>query len=128
MVLAAVLLTAVIGFQVALAAGLPLGQATMGGRASTSDGVLDPPFRLMAVGSAVVLVLAAWIVLARGGVLPIFLDDRALAVGAWVVVGFLALNTVSNLSGRHPLERWGMASITLVAGLLIAYVAYTAPP
>jgi hypothetical protein len=127
-VLAAVLLTAVIAFQVALAAGLPLGQATMGGRASTSDGVLDPPFRLMAVGSAVVLVLAAWIVLARGGVLPIFLDDRALDVGAWVVVGFLALNTVSNLSGRHPLERWGMASITLVAGLLIAYVAYTAPP
>ncbi len=127
MVLAAVLLTAVIAFQVALAAGLPLGQATMGGRASTSDGVLDPPFRLMAVGSAVVLVLAAWIVLARGGVLPIFLDDRALDVGAWVVVGFLALNTVSNLSGRHPLERWGMASITLVAGLLIGYVAYAAP-
>jgi hypothetical protein len=45
---------------------------------------------------------------------------------AWVVAGFMALNTVSNLSGRHPLERWGMASITLVAALLIGYVAYVA--
>jgi len=44
-----------------------------------------------------------------------------------VVAGFLALNTLSNLSGHHPLERWGMASITLVAGLLIGYVAYAAP-
>ena len=127
-VLAAVLMTAVIGFQVALAAGVPLGEATMGGRASTSNGVLDPPFRGIAIGSAMVLVLAAWIVLARADLLPIFPDGASLAVGAWVVVGFLALNTVSNLSGRHPLEPWGMASITLVAGLLIAYVAYAAPP
>jgi hypothetical protein len=43
------------------------------------------------------------------------------------VAGFLALNTLTNLSGRHPLERWGMASITLVATLLVAYVAYAAP-
>jgi hypothetical protein len=38
----------------------------------------------------------------------------------------MALNTMSNMSGRHPLEKWGMASITLVAALLIGYVAYTA--
>jgi len=126
--LAAVLMAAVIGFQVALAAGLPLGEATMGGRASTTHGVLQPPFRVIAVGSALVLVLAAWIVLARAGMLPVFLAGQALAVGAWVVAGFLALNTLSNLSGHHPLERWGMASITLVAGLLIGYVAYAAPP
>jgi len=127
-VLAAVLMAAVIGFQLALAAGLPLGEATMGGRANTVDGVLRPPFRVIAVGSAIVLVLAAWIVLARAGMLPVFLGGPALAWGAWVVAGFLALNTLSNLSGRHPLERWGMASITLVAGLLVGYVAYAAPP
>jgi hypothetical protein len=39
----------------------------------------------------------------------------------------MALNTLSNLPGRHPLERRGMASITLLAGLLVAYVAYAAP-
>jgi hypothetical protein len=127
-VVAAVLLAAVIGFQLALAAGLPLGEATMGGRASTAHGVLQPPFRAIAVGSAIVLVLAAWIVLARAGMLPVFVGGQGLVWGAWVVAGFLALNTLSNLSGRHPLERWGMASITLVAGLLVGYVASAAQP
>jgi hypothetical protein len=39
----------------------------------------------------------------------------------------MALNTLTNLSGKHPLERWGMASITLVGALLVGYVAYAAP-
>jgi hypothetical protein len=127
-VVAAVLIAGVIVFQLSLAAGVPLGEATMGGRAPTADGVLLPPFRVIAVVSAIVLVLAAWIVLARAGMLPVFLGGQVLAWGAWVVAGFLALNTLSNLSGRHPLERWGMASITLVAGLLVGYVAYAAQP
>jgi hypothetical protein len=55
------------------------------------------------------------------------LDREALVWAGWVVAGFLVLNTVTNLSGRHPLERWGMASITLVAALLVGYVAYAAP-
>jgi hypothetical protein len=126
-VVAAVLLVGVAAFQVALAAGLPLGEATMGGRAATIDGVLQPRYRALALGSAVVLVLAAWIVLGRAGTVPSFLGGQALAWAAWVVAGFLALNTLTNLSGRHPLERWGMASITFAAALLVAYVAYTAP-
>jgi hypothetical protein len=40
-VAAALLMAAVAVFQVALAAGLPLGEATMGGRAATVDGVLQ---------------------------------------------------------------------------------------
>jgi hypothetical protein len=124
---AAVLLTSVSAFQVALAAGLPLGEATMGGRASTVDGVLEPQYRVIAVGSAILLLLTAWIVLARAGTLPAFLSGQALVWTAWVVVGFLAMNTLTNLSGRHPLERWGMASITLLAGLLVGYVAFAAP-
>ena len=126
-VAAAVLLAAVAAFQLALVAGLPLGEATMGGRAATVDGILQPPYRLIALGSAVVLGLAVWIVLGRAGVVPTWIGGQALVWGAWVVAGFMALNTVSNLSGRHPLERWGMASITLVAGLLVGYVAYAAP-
>ncbi len=123
---AAALMAAVVAFQVALVAGLPLGEATMGGRAATVDGVLQPLYRAMAMGSAVVLVLAAWIVLGRAGTVPIFLGDQALVWSAWVVAGFMALNTVTNLSGRHPLERWGMAPITLVVALLVGYVAYVA--
>ena len=126
-VAAAVLLSAVAGFQAALAAGLPLGEATMGGRASTVHGVLQPRYRAFAMGSAIVLALAAWIVLARAGMIPIFLSDQTLVWAAWVVAGFLAVNTLTNLSGRHPLERWGLASITLLASLLVGYVAFAAP-
>ena len=125
-VAAAVLIAGVIAFQVALAAGVPLGEATMGGRAATVGGVLQPPYRAVALGSAVVLGLAAWIVLGRAGLVPIFLGGQALAWSTWVVAGFMALNTVTNLSGPHPLERWGMGSITLAAALLVGYVAYAA--
>ena len=126
-VAAAVLIAGVIAFQVALAAGVPLGEATMGGRAATVGGVLQPPYRAVALGSAVVLGLAAWIILGRAGLVPIFLGGQALAWSTWVVAGFMALNTVTNLSGPHPLERWGMGSITLAAALLVGYVAYAAP-
>jgi hypothetical protein len=63
--------------------------------------------------------------LSRAGTAPIFLGGQALW-SAWVVVGFIALNTLTNLSGHHPLERWGMSSITLATALLIGYVAYAA--
>ena len=125
-VAAAVLLITVSGFQAALAAGLPLGEATMGGRASTVDGVLQPRYRAIAVASAIVLLLTAWIVLARAGTLPVVFRGQVLVWAAWVVAGLLALNTLTNLFGRHPLERWGMASITLLAGLLVGYVALAA--
>lgn len=124
---ATALITAVVVFQLALAAGVPLGEATMGGRASTVDGVLQPPYRAMALGSALVLVLAAWIVVGRAALTPFPFGVQALVWGAWIIAGFMALNTLTNLSGRHPLERFGMASITFVAALLVAYVAYAAP-
>ena len=114
-------------FQIALAAGLPLGEATMGGRAATVGGVLQPRYRLIAILSAIVLVVAAWIVLGRAGVVPIFLGDDALVLSTWVIAAFLALNTLTNLTGTHPLERRGMASITLLATVLVGYVAYAAP-
>lgn len=126
-VAATVLMAGVIAFQVALAAGLPLGEATMGGRAATIHGVLQPRYRAMALASAVILVLAAWVVLGRAGLLTTFLGGQALGWAAWVVAGFMALNTLTNLSGKHPLERWGMGSITLVGALLVGYVAYAAP-
>ena len=121
------LMAGAIAFQIALAAGLPLGEATMGGRAETIDGVLEPSYRAIAMASALVLGLAGWIVLGRAGNVPIFLGGHSLVWAAWAVAGFMALNTLTNLSGRHPLERWGMSSITLAAALLVGYVAYAAP-
>lgn len=124
---AATLMAAVAVFQVALALGLPLGEATMGGRAPTVGGVLQGNYRALALVSAVVLLLAGWLVLGRAGLVATFLDGQMLVWATWLIAGFLALNTISNLSGRHRLERWGMASITLISAVLVVYVAWAAP-
>jgi hypothetical protein len=124
---AGALLVVAIAFQASLALGVPLGEATMGGRATTVHGVLTAPYRLMAVASAVLLAVAALIVLARAGVISLGLPESVLVVGAWVVVAFTVVNTLTNLSGRHPLERWGMSALTAVTAVLSGYVALIAP-
>jgi hypothetical protein len=120
-------MAAVAIFQLALAAGLPLGEATMGGRAATVAGVLRPRYRVIALASAAVLILTAWIVLGRAGLVDTFLGGQVLSWATWVVAGFLVLNTLTNLSGKHPLERLGMSSITLISAVLVGYVAFAAP-
>jgi hypothetical protein len=66
------------------------------------------------------LVLAASAVI---GAAPV--SEILLGVGAWVLVGLFALNTVGNLAGRHPVERWGAGGITAVLTILCAWIAAT---
>jgi hypothetical protein len=47
----------------------------------------------------------------------------ALEGGAWVLAGFFALNTMGNLAGRHPVERFGAAALTAVLAVLCSVVA-----
>jgi hypothetical protein len=120
------LLVAVAAFQVALTAGAPWGEVTQGGRASTVDGVLTAGPRVLAALSACVLLLSAWVVLARAGLVPTgLLGDRFVRAAAWAVVALLAVNTLGNLAGRHPLERWGTGSVSLGAMVLAAVVAHS---
>jgi hypothetical protein len=123
-IVAAVLLVAVAAFQVALTLGAPFGAMTMGGRASMVDGVLTPPYRIAAALSAVLLVISAWVVLARAGIawLPL-LDDRAVGWATWVIVAFTVLNSLTNLSGSHAVEKYGMTAVTVICAICIAYVA-----
>lgn len=121
---AAVLIAGVAAFQVALALGLPLGGAVFGGRAPTEDGVLTARFRGLALVQAVVLLLIGWILLARTAVVAIpLLSSETLVWLTWVIVAFLALNTVANYSAPHPVERWLMGSITLTVLALGLFVA-----
>lgn len=125
---AAVLIWGVAAFQLALAMGLALGEATLGGRASTVEGVLTSGFRTLALLSALVLVLVAWIVLARAGVVtagPV--GARFLTWATWGLLGFLVLNTVGNLAASHPVERWVMGSVTMVTAVLVGAVALRSP-
>lgn len=122
----ACLLAVVILFQLALAAGAPWGAAAYGGRAAQDDGRLPTRYRVASAGTAVVLTGALWWVLAASTVISTApLSANVLGVGVWVLVGLFALNTVGNLAGRHPAERWGAGGITAVLTILCAWIAAT---
>jgi hypothetical protein len=112
-VLAAGLLLIAAGFQVALAAGAPWGAAAYGGRAARPDGTLPPTYRVGSAVTVAVLAAAGSVVLLRGGVVgdadP---SDGRLTAALWVLAVLFGVNTVGNLAGRHPVERWGMGALT----------------
>jgi hypothetical protein len=101
-----------------------------GGNAGAVDGVLPGSYRVMSAVAAVVLLLAAWIVLARAGMVPRGpLGPGFLRGAVWFIVGYLALNTVMNLLSSHPGERFGMGAVTLVAaGTCFVVARAPAPP
>lgn len=111
---AAVVATLLLGFgivfQVLLAAGLPLGRAAWGGRYR----VLPPKLRWGSALGALVLGAAAWIVLARAGLVAPGAGSAAVRVGTWVFTGFFALNTLGNLASKSRTERAVMTPITLL--------------
>ena len=109
---------AVIAFQIALAAGAPLGAYAMGG---AFPGQFPPELRVAAVVQAVILALLALVVLSRAGVtLPKWSASRWLI---WVVVAFSALSLVLNLITPSAGERllWApVAFIMLVSSVIVA--------
>ena len=62
-------------------------------------------------------------VLSRAGLIDLGLAPGLLRGLAWALVGFMALNTVGNLAGQHPIERFGMGGVTAGCAVLIAVVA-----
>jgi hypothetical protein len=58
------------------------------------------------------LVAIGWLLLLRGGVVGSASENSLLAVACWVFAALFAVNTLGNLAGRHPLERWGMGALT----------------
>ena len=86
------LVLVVVAFQLALAAGAPWGSLALGG---AFPGQLPPAMRVAAVVQALVLLVFAAIVTARGGV---FLPGWSAAAGRliWLVVGLSVVSVVLN--------------------------------
>ncbi|MCU1472648.1 MAG: hypothetical protein JWQ92_716 [Amnibacterium sp.] len=113
-----------VAFQLGLSAGAPLAAAAYGGRAAQSDGRLPPGYRLASLVTAAVLAGIGWLLLLHGGLLAAApLAGPVVRVAVWVVAALFALNTAGNLTGRHPLERWGMGAITATLTVLCVLLA-----
>lgn len=118
-ILATIILSCVIGFQLLLAAGLPLGRGAWGGQFT----VLPRKLRFSSLAAAGILALAAWIVLTRTGLVLAGDESLVIQVATWVFVGFFLLNTLGNIVSKSPLERKVMTPVTLILATCFAVVA-----
>jgi hypothetical protein len=119
---AATLMGALAAFQVALAAGVPWGEAAFGG----AQAQLDTPLRVTAGVAAVVWSGAALIVLRRAGH-PNWapLPRRALPVAVWVIASYTALGAVVNAVSPSAIERAIWVPVAVAISVLTFAVAIT---
>lgn len=106
---------ALIVFQLALAAGAPLGHAAWGG----SDAHLTPGQRIGS-GVAVVLYLAAIVLVRRRAAGRM---ERRYRWGTWALVGLLLLAAAANIASESAWENYVLAPSALVLAGLCAIVA-----
>ena len=105
-----VLSGATAAFQLALAAGAPWGDASMGGR---FPGKYPPSMRFAAIGFALVIVGLAAVVACRAGLAFASWYDTSRWL-IWVVVAYSAIGLVMNLATPSKLERAIWAPVTLL--------------
>lgn len=126
-VAAAVLFGGLTTFQVALAAGAPLGRAAWGGQQT----VLGVGLRVASGLSAVVFSGAALVILRRGGHdvwAP--LPSRWLRRAVWFLAAYTALGTLLNAISRSPIERavWGPTGLAMaILSAVVAKWGYDRP-
>lgn len=110
-------------FQVALAAGAPLGRAAWGGG---HTGTLPQQLRVASLVAAAFWVLAGLVLLRRAGHLTGLLPLTVAQWGTWIVAGLLVLGTVMNVASPSGWERyvWGPFAATLA---VLCFLAARAP-
>lgn len=122
-IVASIVLGLVMVFQGLLALGFPLGQAAWRGQYR----VLPIKLRWASLATVVVLGLAAWVVLARAGLVFPGTEPVAIGVATWVLAGLWLLNTAGNLASRSPAERYAMTPVALLLGVCFIIVALSSP-
>jgi hypothetical protein len=122
----AVLIAAVVAFQMALVAGAPWGEFTQGG---ASSGVLPLVGRLIALVSALVLVVLALAVLGRAAIGPWKAKRRLSTVLAYIAVAYGVVAIVANAATPSAGERiiWLPVSLALLTTALVAVLGSRRP-
>lgn len=105
-------------FQIALAAGAPLGRFAWGGQ----HRVLPLRLRVGSAVSVLIYVLIDLIAWDRVGAIA-FLPAGFAEVAMWVVFGYFALGIVLNAISRSRPERYTMVPVTIVLTVLSFFLA-----
>lgn len=108
----------VIIFQGCLAAGLPWGEASMGGK---YPGKYPPKMRVFAIINMFILGFIAAIVLSKADLL--FPQLKPISnIGIWIVVAFMVVGTILNTITPSKIERiWApVALFQFITSLIVA--------
>jgi hypothetical protein len=111
-------------FQLALAAGAPFGRLAWGG----AHVRLPTTLRLGSLAALAIYAGLAVIILERAGLIRILPDPSVSEIGAWIVVGYLALGVAMNAISRSTPERLTMTPLALLLCLLSLGVCLGAAP
>ena len=110
-------------FQIALVAGAPLGEYTMGGQ---HPGKLPGQFRVTAAVSAIIMVAQSGHYLAQAGILNPALSPGQNAIVNWFWFGFAVLGLIVNSISKSKKERNLWVSVLLVSAACTLLVALNA--
>jgi hypothetical protein len=118
-VAAAIGFTAIAVFQVAIAAGAPLGRAAWGG----THVRLPPRLRAASAVAAVFWVLAALVALARARFEASPIPFTVARWVIWILVVVMPIGALMNAASRSPWERFLWAPVALVLAVLCLVLA-----
>ena len=107
-------------FQIALVAGAPLGEYTMGGQ---HPGKLPGQFRVTAAVSAIIMVAQSGHYLAQAVILNPALSPGQNAIVNWFWFGFAVLGLIVNSISRSKKERNTWVPVLLVSAICTLLVA-----
>lgn len=116
---ATVLLALFIGMQLLLAAGILPVSIAWGGRQTE----LTPALRAASVAAAFILVFFIYIIRSRAGLMGPLPVPTWIRVAAWIVTGYMALNTLGNFASVNNVERFVSGPITIAITLACLMVA-----
>ena len=119
-VLATVGFVVIAAFQLMLALGAPFGEAAWGGR---RPGRLPAGLRVASGIATVFWLLAAMVVLARGGFDVAPIPSVVARYGIWALVGLLPLGALMNFISSSRWERFVWGPLALVLAILSLVVA-----
>lgn len=117
--IATVLFAIFIGMQLLLAAGVLPVTIAWGGRQTE----LTPALRAASVAAAVILVVFIYIIRSRAGLMGQMPAPSWIYIAAWVVTGFMALNTLGNFASVNNVERFVSGPLTVAITLACLVVA-----
>lgn len=110
----------VFAFQIALVAGAPWGEYTLGGQ---NSGTLPRRLRITAAVSAVIMLAQAGHYLAQAGVLPQLLPETGNTIVNWIWCAFAVIGLIMNSISRSKKERNLWVPVLLVSTLCTLLVA-----